>query len=658
MLSIPFARLHALAIVLPLTLAAVAAEEPQAKKSDGPAGGGREAAEAPHGYFQRAWHYETAEGKVEEALAMYRGLAAQADAPGSLRAKALYRAAICLRKLQRPEEARDVLQRIGKEFPDVVEVAQAAQRELAEESSGDAIVRRKAEELLVELWTANRNGPGPVTPFAKATSDLEAIGPRAAPYVIDALAAVQPHPAADYLAAMLMRFVGTDASVAAAVRRLLREGPTETRLALLGALRWEKGGAEWRELIVELATDRDAKIRAAVARALRDDTDRTAHDTAVALAGDPVPAVRMAALWVLGQMLAGPGDLAVLRAAYADPDAGVRAAAVAAVKDTLGRAERGGEVDLSREVTLLADPSREVLAALVELFGAAPGGLPAGAIEPLARRIDELREFRGSPGPPGSGVGVPMPGKTPFDNAARLLIAKRAARALPVYIAVLAENREPLVADALEAVAAVGDAAAVPALLGLLTRKPEPRPAPVAGAPIRRAGGRSHTQTRAFEILTQELGSHATLEALAERLTDLQDFQNEALDKLLGSGSEDLAATVFVRFTRLGPQERRRIVSHPALARASRERAREVLDQALTDGEEEVRVEALKTIRSRFWSPEWVPALLAAYADSRRRSQENTAVAILHCVTLHASGNAESSRSANRESVSTACAAH
>ena len=81
MSSILLTKLHALAVVLALTPAALAAEEPPPKKSERPAGGDREAAEAPHGYFQRAWHYETAEGKVEEALAMYRGLAALADSP-------------------------------------------------------------------------------------------------------------------------------------------------------------------------------------------------------------------------------------------------------------------------------------------------------------------------------------------------------------------------------------------------------------------------------------------------------------------------------------------------------------------------------------------------------------------------------------------------
>ena len=80
------------------------------------------------------------------------------------------------------------------------------------------------------------------------------------------------------------------------------------------------------------------------------------------------------------------------------------------------------------------------------------------------------------------------------------------------------------------------------------------------------------------------LSSHATLEALTERLPDLQEvFQIEALDKVLGSGSEELDAKVFARFTTLLRQARHRIVSHPALARAAPALAREVLEKALAE---------------------------------------------------------------------------
>ena len=281
----------------------------------------------------------------------------------------------------------------------MVEVAQAAERELAEESSAEAIVRRKAGELLVALWTANRNASGgEPSPFTKLCSDLEAIGPRAAPYLVDVLTAAEQHPAADHLAGHIdaVRAPGGP-TPPPPIRRLLREGRLDLRRRLLEVLAWGKvnGGAMF---IVATAADREAIVRAAAVRALRTYADRTVHDTATALIGDPDPSVRMAALDALGERLAGPGDLAALRAAYADPEAGVRAAAVAAVARTLARAERGTTAhDLSREVALLADSSPEVLAALVEFFGSAPGGLPAEAIEPVARRIASSASSTGPP---------------------------------------------------------------------------------------------------------------------------------------------------------------------------------------------------------------------------------------------------------------------
>jgi len=61
---------------------------------------------SPESLYQEAWYREIAESRVQEALEIYEGLAARRELPEPLRAKALFRSGVCLRKLQRKEAAK------------------------------------------------------------------------------------------------------------------------------------------------------------------------------------------------------------------------------------------------------------------------------------------------------------------------------------------------------------------------------------------------------------------------------------------------------------------------------------------------------------------------------------------------------------------------
>ena len=105
----------------------------------------------PQARFQEAWYHEMAEGRFEDALEVYRGLAARVELPKAQRARALFRAGVCLRKLQRKDESLRTFKRAIEEFPEIQKVVRAAEREIKGETEADAAFRLKVESLIERL---------------------------------------------------------------------------------------------------------------------------------------------------------------------------------------------------------------------------------------------------------------------------------------------------------------------------------------------------------------------------------------------------------------------------------------------------------------------------------------------------------------------------
>ena len=81
----------------------------------------------PEALFQQAWYQEMAESRFEDALGIYRTLSQRSDLPATLRARAIFRTGVCLRKLGKTAEAAKVFERVVQEFPDS-DVADDARR--------------------------------------------------------------------------------------------------------------------------------------------------------------------------------------------------------------------------------------------------------------------------------------------------------------------------------------------------------------------------------------------------------------------------------------------------------------------------------------------------------------------------------------------------
>ncbi len=77
--------------------------------------------------FRDAWWRESSESDLPKALAAYRRAAA-ADGPAEVRAKALLKVAECLKRLDKAQEAMQVLDRLRKEHPGQKEVLDKADR--------------------------------------------------------------------------------------------------------------------------------------------------------------------------------------------------------------------------------------------------------------------------------------------------------------------------------------------------------------------------------------------------------------------------------------------------------------------------------------------------------------------------------------------------
>ena len=149
------ASTHALGLTLGLLLFALNLPVLPAQEA---AGKEKKAEQPPasESYYMQAWRYENADGRLDEALAMYQGLAARDDVARSVRAKALFRAGLCLRKLQRRDESLATLERVVDEFADCADVAAEAKRALEGETKAEAALRAKVEDELLRLTEYNR----------------------------------------------------------------------------------------------------------------------------------------------------------------------------------------------------------------------------------------------------------------------------------------------------------------------------------------------------------------------------------------------------------------------------------------------------------------------------------------------------------------------
>ena len=107
-------RMRTISFTALLMLSSVTAHAQETKKES-----------TPQARFQQAWYHEMAEGRFEDALEVYEGLAGNAELPDLLRARALFRAGVCLRKLQRKDDSRKTFERAIEEFPEVQEIVRA-----------------------------------------------------------------------------------------------------------------------------------------------------------------------------------------------------------------------------------------------------------------------------------------------------------------------------------------------------------------------------------------------------------------------------------------------------------------------------------------------------------------------------------------------------
>jgi len=594
--------------------------------------------DAPETYFQRAWHIETVEARLDEALRMYAGLAALAEVPDALRAKALFRSAVVLRKLQRRDEAIAAFSSIAERFPDVVEVVAAARREIDGETAAEAELRARAEGLIEKLRTASRfaDGQGRQSPHGAARNELQELGPRVAPYVDAALFAEAAHPDRAYFADLLAFFAQSDSQAAALAQLRVRRGDPEARVLLIAHV---PAGAPWHALLVEVLGDPVAEVRVAAAEALARQLTEGTIDSLRAVLADASAAVRAAALHALGES----GDasvLADLRAAYTDAQPEVRAAAIEGVVQVARALEDRGPLDASAEIALLADPSREVLARVVtrladlaasaatttdsaaeRLFGAGDAG--HAALELLVRRAAELDGLTiewWAIERPGS---TTRPQEEPPNLHATALDVLRAAhdsRALPAFRRGLASLDRRVVRAAIRGIEDLEAREAVPDLIALLEQKPlEVSPPRRPGVPGRQAV--PDPRDDAWRVLGSGLAGADTLELLASRLPQLRDHQGEVLQEIRRHGRRDLARAVLGRFASLDTNSRRYVVSIEFLSLANdRDGEAVVLAMALDDSDASVRVRALGTIAREVPSRELVPALLASYRSAARFS--------------------------------------
>jgi len=340
----------------------------------GLAGVGTSAEEATaEARFQDAWYLETGEGRLEEALKRFEALAATADVSRDLRAKALFRSGVCLRKLQRKEEARRAFERVSEDFPGVAEVIAAARRELVGDSEAEQAFRAGVERELENFLSKGNWDRG---------RDLVQMGPRALPLLFQAASSIEADRApdgrdeiADRSAAAFVAFAARYDSARPLLRAALAQGEIEARerlLRLLGAESESQRLCEcefrWVDDLRGFLGDRDSRIRIAALESLASYKDA--------------------------------GLLPVLEAVFDDPDAEVRRVAVEAVAVTVDDEAAVRAYDPAATLARLHDRAGPVGAAAVRLLSGVEAWreeheagtlLPSGASQaPLVARLLEL----------------------------------------------------------------------------------------------------------------------------------------------------------------------------------------------------------------------------------------------------------------------------
>jgi tetratricopeptide (TPR) repeat protein len=192
---------------------------------------------SPEARFQKAWYLETGENEYAAALEVYEGLAADDSLERPLRARALYRAGVCLRKLGQHPQALRTYQRVLKEFPDESFVVAAARREVEGKPKEEAKLREEVGRVVAE-WTprGSRQRRGPPSGRRR----LEELGPRASRFVLDYLQETPPSDenaeVREELAETVVRLAADDPALRFQVSAVLEDGNNDVRATLLSKM--------------------------------------------------------------------------------------------------------------------------------------------------------------------------------------------------------------------------------------------------------------------------------------------------------------------------------------------------------------------------------------------------------------------------------------
>ena len=316
--------------------------------------------------FQKAWYLETGENEYAVALEAYEGLAADGSLERPLRARALYRAGVCLRKLGRHSQAMRTYQRVLQEFPGETFVVAAARREVEGESEEEAKLREQVGRIVTE-WPkrggrARRRGPS-------ASHALEELGPRAGRFVLDYLQETPPSDenaqAREDLAETVVRLAADDPALRLQVAAVLEEGNNDVRATLVS-----KMDKLWLAKFLELARQEESSVvRGAALRALGR-LGEWPEEASAALA-DSDPVVRVAALDALEEVFRqhpeeepiAPGRMAPVFELFFDRNEDVVAKAVTvlgAAQKLRDRQEAGGVLPIDAQGKRLAARLKEV----------------------------------------------------------------------------------------------------------------------------------------------------------------------------------------------------------------------------------------------------------------------------------------------------------
>lgn len=135
------------------------------------------------GDLRKAIYQEVALGETEGALAAYRAILGDEPAAKEVRAQALHRIAVCLAKLDRPEEAEEVLGALQEGFPEEGDLLGRAKTEVGRHGPETVgrFGRPRMEELILRL------GAGEKEKAQEAGRMLKVLAPESIPHLKRAL---------------------------------------------------------------------------------------------------------------------------------------------------------------------------------------------------------------------------------------------------------------------------------------------------------------------------------------------------------------------------------------------------------------------------------------------------------------------------------------